>query len=304
MNMNTINQALTSYKALLDEELYKRLELFKGIWEIQDRFRIKAAVESEHSIPDIEEAEKWYWQEKPLLELAPASVDKDVLVAALEELAGYLVDNAGFDKDQEEALRALDWRVVVDETDVSLLGRDPFAYAEVFCAQAQEQSGSVIKPEISHIVLGLAMRPVLEPAASVYLATLKDAVKKGGIHHDKPLSCPVCGGRATVALVGDTPSIQGVGRLLYCGACSAEWEFERIRCGRCGTRNQGHLHYYHIGGDDAHRLHVCDECGEYLRTVFQDDLDAPLSFEVEDLVMVPLDMIASDPQFKQKTVKE
>lgn len=75
------------------------------------------------------------------------------------------------------------------------------------------------------------------------------------------------------------------------------WEFERVRCVRCGTRNQGHLHYHSIEGDDAHRIQSCDECGGYIRSVFEEDelQLAPFSFEVEDVVMTRLDVIAADP---------
>lgn len=75
------------------------------------------------------------------------------------------------------------------------------------------------------------------------------------------------------------------------------WEFERVRCVRCGTRNRGHLHYHSIEGDDAHRIQSCDECGGYICSVFEEDelQLAPFSFEVEDVVMTRLDVIAADP---------
>ena len=65
-----------------------------------------------------------------------------------------------------------------------------------------------------------------------------------------------------------------------------------MRCARCGTRNQGHLHYFNVEGDDSHRIATCDECGGYMRTVFQDDALVPFSFDVEDVVMARLDSIA------------
>ncbi|WP_371298187.1 formate dehydrogenase accessory protein FdhE [Paraeggerthella sp.] len=79
-----------------------------------------------------------------------------------------------------------------------------------------------------------------------------------------------------------------------CGAASGgtAWDFERVRCARCGTQNQAHLHYFNVEGDDAHRIATCDECGGYVRTVYQEDVLAPFSFEVEDVVMARLDLIA------------
>lgn len=69
-----------------------------------------------------------------------------------------------------------------------------------------------------------------------------------------------------------------------------------MRCARCGTQNQGHLHFFNVEGDDAHRIATCDECGGYVRTVYQEDGPMaqlyPFSYEIEDVVMAKLDLIA------------
>ena len=77
-----------------------------------------------------------------------------------------------------------------------------------------------------------------------------------------------------------------------CAQCGCAWEFERVRCVRCGTQNQSRLHYFNLEGDEAHRLATCDECGGYTRTVYEEDALAPFSFEVEDVVMAKLDLVA------------
>ena len=146
-------------------------------------------------------------------------------------------------------------------------------------------------------MLSFALRPMLQSAAASIMKELSATVKEGNTLHDKPLSCPVCGSKATASYVGETPSSQGKGRMLYCGTCGTEWEFERIRCASCGTQNQGHLNYFHVEGDEAHRLHNCKECGDYMRTVFQDEIEVPFVFEVEDVVMARLDMVAHDERF-------
>ena len=81
-------------------------------------------------------------------------------------------------------------------------------------------------------------------------------------------------------------------------------EFDRIRCPRCGTRNQGNLHYFNIEGDEGHRIGTCDECGSYIRTRFAGEGDnAPYSPEVEDVVMARLDAVAMDPSFAGGSAK-
>lgn len=109
----------------------------------------------------------------------------------------------------------------------------------------------------------------------------------------------MCGTPASAAFVGETDAVDGRGRLLYCSTCGTQWAFDRIRCACCGTQSQTKLHYFHVEGDDAHRLQNCEECGDYMRTVFQDSLKVPLSMEVEDIVMANLDAIALDSRFRQ-----
>lgn len=110
---------------------------------------------------------------------------------------------------------------------------------------------------------------------------------------DSPLACPVCGYRETLSWVGEFTAHHGNERVKYCPLCASQWAFERIRCGRCGTKNQGHLHYTNEEHDNSHRILICDECYSYERVVFQEHLESPaFSIEVEDVVMAPLDALA------------
>ena len=138
----------------------------------------------------------------------------------------------------------------------------------------------------------LALRPLIEGPAARVSAALADACADGGA---RPLACPVCGSAPALAHVGGETSTAGRGRRLACLQCGTSWEFERVRCARCGTTAQTSLHFYHVEGDDAHRLATCDECGGYLRTLYAADALAPVAYEVEDVVMARLDAIARDP---------
>ena len=91
--------------------------------------------------------------------------------------------------------------------------------------------------------------------------------------------------------MGGESSTQGRGKTLWCAQCGTSWEVERVRCARCGTQNQAHLHYYNVEGDDAHRIATCDD---YLRTVYADDALAPFSCAVEAVVMARRDAIAAE----------
>lgn len=110
---------------------------------------------------------------------------------------------------------------------------------------------------------------------------------------DSPLACPVCGYRETLSWVGEFTAHHGNERVKYCPLCATQWAFERIRCGRCGSKNQGHFHYTNEEHDNSHRILICDECHSYERVVFQEHLQSPaFSIEVEDVVMAPLDALA------------
>jgi FdhE protein len=80
--------------------------------------------------------------------------------------------------------------------------------------------------------------------------------------------------------------------VLWCAQCGTAWEFERVRCACCGTQNHEHLHYEGIEGDEAHQLHVCDECGARVPTVFVGNDLAPFSYEVEEVVSARLAALA------------
>ena len=58
------------------------------------------------------------------------------------------------------------------------------------------------------------------------------------------------------------------------------------------------LSNFNVEGDDAHRIHKCDECNGYIRTVFIEDTLRPFSYEVEEVVTAKLDAIARDPKFQ------
>lgn len=300
MNLKRIDTALKAYEKKLDEQDMNRLKLFKGLWELQERHAALVAEALSYELPSTQTAEEWYWQEKPFFMMAPVTVDEDCLVRALEDVACYLIDNAGLKEDVAEKLRFFGWRNVVSESDLSQAGYDPLAYIESYCELAEKEECAPDQDMIT-LVLSYALRPMLQNAATSLMSNLAPALKEGNTLHDKPLCCPACGSSASTAFVGETPSSDGHGRLLYCGICGTEWEFERIRCAQCGTRNQGHLHYFHLEGDEAHRLHNCQACGDYTRTVFQENLEVPFSFEVEDVVMARLDMVANDPRFEEKS---
>ncbi|MDR1713318.1 MAG: formate dehydrogenase accessory protein FdhE [Coriobacteriales bacterium] len=295
MDLQQIDQAIDAYSTILAADDRQRLEFFRGLWEIQAEIAASNAAfatnvtEAVEKLPDANIIEGWYWQEKPVLHCAPLAIEEAQLAGNAAHIATYFTEAGGLNSTTVAALDACNWPELVHNGSVGLAGTDPQAYLAACLSQTTQQLSKPVQT-LAWMVLGASLRPLLEGYAQAIMGLLN--LKRGNQIHNKPLHCPICGSPATAAFVGPVPSGAKNGRQLFCGVCGTAWEFERIRCGRCGTQNQSKLHYFHIDGDDAHRLYLCDECGEYTRTAFTDSLRVPVSYEVEDVVMARLDMAA------------
>ncbi len=77
-------------------------------------------------------------------------------------------------------------------------------------------------------------------------------------------SCPTCG---SAPLLGE---LRGLEQILFlrCGWCAAEWEFPRLQCPFCGTRDHQVLAYLSVEGqEDQRRAAVCDHCHQYVKHI-------------------------------------
>lgn len=291
MNLKRIEAACATYERTSDEATRARLAFFKPVWDIQAAAASKAAgtVAAAAFVPA--DLERWYWQGLPFLLESPATIDAPLFAETAGKIAAALLAEGAFEAPTSEALASCDWFEAVTSAPLSVAGSDPAAYLdtayEALSPTLGEDAESVV------MILSLALRPMLEPVAEATLGAIAGAIKVDSHEHAKPRRCPVCGGEASVAYVGPTATGKPNGRTLYCGQCGATWECERIRCARCGTQDQAHLHYRSIEGDDSHRLHCCDLCSGYIRTRFAQTGElTPFVPEVEDVVMVGLDALA------------
>jgi FdhE protein len=291
LDLQKIDTSLEVYRQTLDKDDIKRLAFFRGLWALQQGHIDSINTSSNYQLPDKTNAERWYWDEKPLFLMAPVTIDNKQLTAIAQDCAAYIAENAGLAPESAAQLKTYDWRLLIEGSDSALAGRNPASWLAGVQQLALEANPELKAP--IGVVLACALRVILEPVASKVAAALD--VEDAERTHRRPLHCPTCGTQAVVGFVGPLHSTEGNARMLYCSTCGTTWEFERVRCGRCGSRIQSKLHYYHIEGDSAHRLHLCDECGDYLRTVFGTESLAPLSFEVEDVVMARLDLLAQTP---------
>ena len=299
MNIKLIDFAAQTYERSSDEQARACVALFRPVWAAQARVADEArrALDGQvaagaWSIPAENDLDRWYWEGTPLLSQAPVDLAAARIAAAARDVAQALADGGVLNPADAQALASCDWDRLVASTPTELAGCRPADYLDA-CAEAAEAACGE-RGRAALLVLALALRPLLDPAAEALLSAVRGRVEGEGAHHAKPRTCPVCGGQAALAYIGPTGSGKPNGRTLYCAQCGATWEFERVRCARCGEQNQEHLHYKSIEGDDVHRLHLCDECHGYLRTFFvQDNALQPFAPEVEDAVMAKLDAVAA-----------
>lgn len=323
MDLLTADRAIEGYrKAGLDAADLARLELFRGIWEIWDEEDARVPA---YAAPDAIDLKVWYTDGEPFLRHAPVHVEAGDIARIAGRIAEYLADRGGFSEAAVRGLVAVDWEALAAAAGMELAGSNPdaflarageFARAEKGddgidgAADADDLPASVLS--LVPLVLSLALRPLLEPAQRACMDAVVPALTAAYDELPRPLTCPVCGGDPALGYVGPTPGNSGNGRELYCAQCGCVWEVERVRCARCGTRSQTKLRYLSLAGDELHRVHVCDECGGYLRTYFAGGLDSPLarglagapslalaapfSPEVEDVVMAPLDAVAREAE--------
>lgn len=294
MKMRQIKAASAYYAEHLDGADAARLAFFGALWDALDAADAAGDGGEGYEAPAPARVKELSAAAVPVFAEAPVAVDAAALARGMEALCGAAVERGGFPEDVTAALARTKWDRVIAASDLDLAGKSPVDYLSDLADVLADDGMTEPQARLAALLASLALRAQLEgPAQKV-----AQARKKADVAFDHQCQCPACGSAPAVARVGEGGSGDGRGKTLWCPQCATVWEFDRIRCPRCGTHNQGHLHYFNIEGDDAHRIGTCDECGGYMRTRFSGEDDrAPLSYEVEDVVMARLDAIANDPSF-------
>ena len=284
-NLKRADRAIMGYAKKVDEPTLAQLDFFRSLWD--EQASITEQLAPDYEAPDAKTIKRLSKEGRPVLRSHPAVINKQKLAQASSRMAATLWANGGYDVQLLREVEGIGWPQATAKS-AHLAGRDPEACIEAALAELARTGLSDGALQVAASALSLALRALLEPAANAITLARSQA----GVADDHQLNCPCCGCGATLASVGASTSTSGGARQLFCAQCGTAWSFDRIRCARCGTRNQGHLHYYSIEGDESHRIHTCDECGGYIRTVFQEDILAPISLDVEDVVMARLDRVA------------
>lgn len=292
-NLQQADAAIAAYEPKLSESEVERLHFFRMLWGVQDELCREHVDAVTFAVPSASDLKACSEAEHPVLRAYPVAFDAEALVDGISRIAAAMALFDGFDQASRDALARVRWDRMVAASDVKLAGSDPAAYVDAFVELLEDDGLGEDAARMGGAAVSLALRAYLEPVAKAVQA----ARVEGNADQPYPVHCPVCGCEASVAHVGTAGTkTKGRGRALWCAQCGCVWDIERIRCARCGTQNQGHLHFFNVEGDDDHRIATCDECGGYVRTVYEEDSPMaalyPFSYEVEDVVMAKLDLIA------------
>ncbi len=299
LDLKQADFAIEAYRGKLSDSEFERLLFFRSLWKVQGECASDYADAVTFSMPAADELKACSEAARPVLAASPAVISADALVDTAARLAAAMALFDQFDESSRDALSRVRWDRIVAASDVAQAGSDPVAYVESVEVLLADDGLSEGAARLGASAMSLALRALLNPTADAIQATRLDEK----VDQPYTIGCPVCGSPAAVARVGSGGKTKGRSRTLWCAQCGCVWDFERVRCARCGTQNQGHLHFFNVEGDDDHRIATCDECGGYVRTSYEEDSPAaslyPFSFEVEDVVMARLDLIAYRQLVKQ-----
>ncbi len=183
-----------------------------------------------------------------------------------------------------EALEAADYHAL------QALGRDGHSLeplvADWFNRAAAPERASP-SPGLAVAVTGEALEQVLALTLRPFLERCAEAVRQRADFSAWRLAlCPLCGGEPELAAL----DLHGE-RLLVCGRCTTEWQFERGICPFCRNDDRSLLPSFG-SRDGVYRLEACDVCRRYLKTF---DIRAGrrhVLLAVDSVATLPLDAAA------------
>jgi len=101
--------------------------------------------------------------------------------------------------------------------------------------------------------------------------------------------CPICGHGPALAMLRDAGQ-----RFLLCSFCGYQWGASRVFCPFCENKDQKDLHYFYSDEEKEFRVHVCDVCKKYIKTVDTRHMTRPFYPFLEQISTLHLDMLARE----------
>ena len=144
---------------------------------------------------------------------------------------------------------------------------------------------------IDRAILLFLVTASIQPSLSANVEQLKDQVDlKNWLRG----YCPVCGSSPQISELKDEGK-----RFFLCSFCRFTWPSERLKCPFCENADHEKLQYLYEEGQEAHRVDVCDNCKQYIKTVDSRKLDYEPDLPLEDIMTIHLDILASEKGYKR-----
>ena len=90
-------------------------------------------------------------------------------------------------------------------------------------------------------------------------------------------------------------------RSLVCSFCRHVWAAPRIFCPYCENRDAGTLGYFFSEAEPEYRVHTCQKCKSYLKSIDLRQLMRPFHPFIEGIVTAHLDMRAREDGYRDMT---
>ncbi len=154
----------------------------------------------------------------------------------------------------------------------------------------QHAVGSDLQPE----VLALLIYHSIWPSVAIHLNDLKGHLPE---NEGWQLGyCPFCGGRPMLSLLGEDG-----GRSLVCSFCRHTWTVPRLFCPYCENRDAETLGYFFSEAEPEYRVHTCQKCKSYLKSIDLRQLLRPFHPFLEAAITAHLDMRAREDGYLDRT---
>jgi len=145
--------------------------------------------------------------------------------------------------------------------------------------------------DISKPILKFMVRMSIQPSLQANIDMLKD---RADLKNWRRGYCPICGSLPQLS------EIKGEGQRYYvCSFCSFQWPGERLKCPFCENSDQEKLHYFYEENRETHRVDLCDNCNQYIKTVDSRKLGYDTDPILEDIITIHLDFLASEKGYKR-----
>jgi hypothetical protein len=263
---HTNPKSIQAYRDRLGEELYKFLS---GLWKLRDDV---PKIDSEDFTMSVEDFKALF---VPVIRFI--AVSEHAFVATAQKLEEEIVP-----------------QLTGDDLKDTLF--NPQALADIF---AEKLEISAEDNADQWVTFNMALVASLSPFAL--------QVARNTASDEKPVCdkgcCPVCKQDAEMGILTATDDEStGSPRKLWCSYCETEWAYDRIRCTRCGTRNQESLTYHYDDGDSGRRIYFCSECESTQKVLCEKSLDdsADIDVRIEAMLMSGLEHAVSEHCLQKK----